>query len=86
MSMAAARSIAPAGRNHRDRIAFVLSGGSSLGAVQVGMLQALLESGIRPDLLVGTSVGAIDLAAAIDIRRLAWCLRSRGASPGVPRA
>ena len=37
--------------------AFVLSGGGSLGAVQVGMLQALAERGVEPDLLVGTSCG-----------------------------
>lgn len=42
--------------------AFVLSGGGSLGAVQVGMLQALTEAGISPDLLVGTSAGAINAA------------------------
>ncbi|HEC09328.1 MAG TPA: patatin-like phospholipase family protein [Acidimicrobiales bacterium] len=41
-------------------VAFVLSGGASLGAVQVGMLEALVDSGIRPDLIVGTSVGAIN--------------------------
>jgi NTE family protein len=40
--------------------AFVLSGGGSLGAVQVGMLQALGERGIEPDLLVGTSAGALN--------------------------
>lgn len=40
--------------------AFVLSGGGNLGAVQVGMLQALADRGIVPDLLVGTSVGAIN--------------------------
>jgi len=40
--------------------AFVLSGGGSLGAVQVGMLQALAERGITPDLLVGTSAGAFN--------------------------
>jgi NTE family protein len=40
--------------------AFVLSGGGSLGAVQVGMLQALAERGISPDLLVGTSAGALN--------------------------
>jgi NTE family protein len=40
--------------------AFVLSGGASLGAVQVGMLQALTAAGIRPDLVVGTSVGALN--------------------------
>ncbi len=42
--------------------AFVLSGGGSLGAVQVGMLIALAERDIAPDLLVGTSVGAINAA------------------------
>jgi NTE family protein len=42
--------------------AFVLSGGGSLGAVQVGMLQALTERGVSPDLLVGTSAGAINAA------------------------
>ena len=40
--------------------AFVLSGGGSLGAVQVGMLQALAERDVRPDLLVGTSAGALN--------------------------
>jgi len=32
----------------KGRIAFVLSGGGSLGAIQVGMMQALFEEGIRP--------------------------------------
>lgn len=40
--------------------AFVLSGGASLGSIQVGMAQALFDEGIRPDLVVGTSVGAIN--------------------------
>jgi len=44
------------------RTAFVLSGGGSLGAVQVGMLQALTEAGICPDLLIGASVGAVNAA------------------------
>ena len=43
-------------------IAFVLSGGGSLGAVQAGMLEALLERGIVPDVLVGTSIGAANAA------------------------
>lgn len=43
-----------------DRVAFVLSGGASLGAVQVGMLHALYERGIVPQLIVGTSVGAVN--------------------------
>ena len=42
--------------------AFVLTGGGSLGAVQVGMLQELSERGVTPDLLVGTSCGALNAA------------------------
>ncbi len=48
---------------HRPVTAFVLSGGGNLGSVQVGMLQALSEHGVRPDLIVGCSVGAINGAA-----------------------
>jgi NTE family protein len=40
--------------------AFVLSGGASLGAAQVGMLAALSEAGVQPDMVIGTSVGAIN--------------------------
>lgn len=40
--------------------AFVMSGGASLGSMQAGMLQALYEREIRPDVIVGTSVGAIN--------------------------
>jgi len=53
------RAAAPQGS---VRTAFVLSGGGSLGAVQVGMLQALTEACIKPDLLIGTSVGAVNAA------------------------
>jgi NTE family protein len=42
------------------KTAFVLSGGASLGAIQVGMLRALYEREVAPDLIVGTSVGAIN--------------------------
>ncbi len=60
--------------------AFVLGGGGVLGAAEVGMLQALLERGIRPDLVVGTSVGAINGAlvaadptpSAVDRLRQVW--------------
>jgi NTE family protein len=45
------------------RVAFVLGGGGHQGAYEVGMLGALLEHGIRPDLVVGTSVGALNGAA-----------------------
>jgi NTE family protein len=37
---------------------FVFTGGASLGGTQAGMLQALYEPDIRPDLFVGTSAGA----------------------------
>jgi NTE family protein len=40
--------------------AVVLSGGANLGAVHVGMLRALIEADLRPDMIVGTSVGAIN--------------------------
>ncbi len=42
------------------KTAWVLSGGGSLGAVQVGMLQALARSGMAPDLVIGASVGALN--------------------------
>lgn len=45
---------------HPRRNVFVLSGGGARGAGQVGMLQALLEAGIRPHTLVGCSVGALN--------------------------
>lgn len=41
-------------------VGFVMSGGASLGSVQVGMLQALAAAGVRPDFVVGTSVGALN--------------------------
>lgn len=53
-----------------SRVAFVLGGGGVLGAVQVGMLRAVLERGIRPDLVVGTSIGAVNGAiVAADLER-----------------
>lgn len=61
-----------------QKTAFVLAGGGSLGAVQVGMLKALSRAQITPDLVVGASVGAINAAyyaAAPDERGVA-CLES----------
>ncbi len=52
-----ASSRVPAGRGGT---AFVLGGGGVLGAAEVGMLHALFEHDVRPDLIVGTSVGAIN--------------------------
>jgi len=45
-----------------ERNVFVLSGGAARGAVQVGMMEVLLEHGIVPHALVGTSVGALNAA------------------------
>ncbi len=70
-------------------IAFVLGGGGVLGAGEVGMLRGLLEAGIRPDLVVGTSVGALNGAfVAADPRvettvRLAELWRRLSAEGGV---
>jgi len=63
------------------RTAFVFAGGGSLGAVQVGMLRALLSAGARPNFVVGASVGAINAAyyagapSAEDVVKLEqiWC-------------
>ena len=45
---------------------FVLGGGGLLGAVEVGMLRALLEHDVRPDLVLGTSVGALNGVVVAD--------------------
>ena len=42
------------------KTAFIFTGGGSLGAIQVGMLRVLLSSGVKPDVVVGASVGAIN--------------------------
>jgi NTE family protein len=48
-------------RHDRQRAtAFVLPGGATRGATQVGMLAALTEAGVTPDFVVGTSVGALN--------------------------
>src|SRR5687768_7142297 len=74
--------------------AFVLSGGGSLGAVQVGMLQALAARGVEPDLLIGTSAGALNAGyvaghgtstTALDDLAGVWArLRRRDVFPLVP--
>ncbi|MEA4910221.1 MAG: hypothetical protein GYA17_21785 [Chloroflexi bacterium] len=43
-------------------LAFVLGGGGARGALQIGAIQALIEAGIRPHLLVGSSIGAVNAA------------------------
>lgn len=44
------------------RTAFVFAGGGSLGAVEVGMLKALVAHGVHADFVVGASVGAVNAA------------------------
>ncbi|MFC5519733.1 patatin-like phospholipase family protein [Polaromonas jejuensis] len=63
------------------KTAFVFAGGGSFGAIQVGMLHALVAHGVQPDLVVGASVGAINCAyfagnpTLAGVRRLEqlWC-------------
>ena len=67
------------------RTAFVFGGGGVLGATQVGMLRALLAHGVLPDLVVGTSVGALNgamlaadpCAATVDRMSELWTSLSR---------
>jgi NTE family protein len=42
------------------RTAFVFAGGGSFGAIQVGMMRSLAEHGITADMVVGSSVGALN--------------------------
>ena len=68
-------------------VAFVLGGGGPLGAYEVGMLKALMERDIRPDLVLGSSVGALNGAtiaadptpdAVTRLEQLWVSLRERG--------
>jgi NTE family protein len=60
-----------------SKTAFVLSGGGNHGSAQVGMLRALLERGIAPDVVIGTSAGALNGSA------IAWsALRTEHIFPG----
>jgi NTE family protein len=67
--MGARLAFPPGGRRRAPRAplgprtAFVLSGGGNQGVSQVGMLRALLERDIVPDVVIGTSIGALNGAA-----------------------
>ena len=55
------------GRNLRaglpfDRVALLLQGGGALGAYQAGVYQALADTGLHPDWVLGISIGAINAA------------------------
>jgi NTE family protein len=68
------------GDDHGCDVAFVLGGGGLLGAHEVGMLAALTDRGIRPDVVLGTSIGAVNgalyaaepSAAGIERLREVW--------------
>ncbi len=45
-----------------ERIALVLSGGGALGAYQAGAYAALERSGVRPNWIAGTAIGAVNAA------------------------
>ncbi|HAJ45632.1 MAG TPA: hypothetical protein DCL54_03510 [Alphaproteobacteria bacterium] len=45
--------------NERPKIGLVLSGGGALGVAHVGVIQELERAGIRPDIVVGASMGAV---------------------------
>ncbi len=79
----------------RPKTAFVFAGGGSFGAVQVGMLRALVAHGVAADMVVGSSVGAMNgayfagMPSADGVDRLAaiWRgLRRRDIFPITPRS
>ncbi|KWK75152.1 patatin [Burkholderia ubonensis] len=47
------------------QVVLVLQGGGALGAYQLGVFQAMSESGIEPDWVIGTSIGAINAALIV---------------------
>lgn len=61
------------------RVAFALSGGGNLGALQAGSMGALVEAGIEPDLLVGASIGALNAAFCATHPGRAGCTRLEAA-------
>lgn len=52
--------VATAGDGRDRRTAFVFAGGAALGSIQTGMLRALFKTGIQPDIVTGTSSGAVN--------------------------
>lgn len=76
-------------RRTDETIGFALSGGGSRGASQVGGLRALIEAGVSPHLIAGTSAGAVNAAwfglfpERLDQMEAIWLgLRQRDVFPG----
>src|SRR5690349_5955321 len=55
-----ATNVMPFGKTDPGQVVLVLQGGGALGSYQAGVYQALHESGIEPDWIIGTSIGAIN--------------------------
>jgi predicted acylesterase/phospholipase RssA len=78
----------------RDPVAFVMSGGAAHGAIQVGMLAALYDRGVVPDMITAASAGALNgafiasrpttAATVRDLARLWIGLRRRVVFPTNP--
>ena len=91
--MAHSSKSTPAG--DKSKTAFVFAGGGSFGAVQVGMLRTLVAHGVRADMVVGSSVGAMNgayyagMPTEEGVARLAaiWrSLRRRDVFPVTPKS
>ena len=67
------------------KTALVLAGGGSFGAAQVGMLKALVATGLSVDFVVGSSVGAINGAYYAGSPNLAGLTRLEGIWRGITR-
>jgi NTE family protein len=67
-------------------LALVFSGGGARGAMQIGAVRALLEAGVKPDLLVGTSIGAANATGlalwGVDLAGIAVLERTWQDAPG----
>src|SRR5579863_4074134 len=60
MSKGVYSALSAATQEGQGKTAFVLAGGGSFGAIQVGMMHALAANGVSADMVVGSSVGAIN--------------------------
>ena len=58
-SLSAEAAVLSSNKNDSTSLALVLGGGGAKGAAHVGVLKVLEEAGVRPDIIVGTSIGAI---------------------------
>ena len=72
-------------RDETAKTAFVFAGGGSFGAIQVGMLHSLVANGVTADMVVGSSVGAINGADGARDWRTVWDANKGRAEPGGKR-